>query len=105
MTKDSYMAAQAFSGDYEIKVRRLFGQPLGGRAFLEIIQHFGTPKETRRLEVIRLDQTAHVAFRLKSGRRTELASVAPAIQKRTDTKEDVGTVNGSVLTKLRSMAF
>ncbi len=33
MSKASYMAAEAFSGEYEIKVRRLFGQPLAGRAF------------------------------------------------------------------------
>jgi len=104
MTKSSYAAAQAFSGAYEIKVRRLFGQPLGGRATLEIIQNLGTDKETRRLEIIRLDQPAQVKSTLKSGRRTDMASVPPAIQKRTEAKEEES--NGvSVLVKLRGMAF
>ena len=101
MSKASYMAAQAFSGEYEIKVRRLFGQPLGGRARLTIIQHLGTPQETQRLEIIRLDGTAQVKFQLGSGRRTELATVAPALQKRAETKDDEGTRGGSVLLKLR----
>jgi hypothetical protein len=105
MSKASYMAAQAFSGEYEIKVRRLFGQPLGGRARLTIIQHLGTPQETQRLEIIRLDGTAQVKFQLGSGRRTELATVPPALQKRAETKDDEGTRGGSVLLKLRSLAF
>jgi len=105
MSKASYTAAQAFAGEYEIKVRRLFGQPLGGRATLEIIQNFGTPRETRRLEVIRLDQGARVIkFQLKGGQRTELASVPPAIHKRPQAKEETST-GGSVLLKLRNMAF
>src|SRR6185369_14599108 len=53
--KISYVAAQGFAGDYEITVRRNWGQPLGGRARLEIIQNVGTPKETRRLEIVQLD--------------------------------------------------
>jgi len=105
MTETSYMAAQAFSGAYEIRVRRLFGQPLAGRAHLDIIQHLGTPQETRRRETIRLDQTAYVKFQLKNGRRTELASVPPAIQKRTEAKEELTSETGSVLLKLRSMSF
>ncbi len=105
MTRASYMAAEAFSGEYEIKVRRLFGQPLGGKARLEIVQNLGTPQETRRLEIIRLDQTSQVKVHVRNGRRTELASVAPVMQKRTETKEETagGTVN--VLLKLRGMAF
>ncbi len=105
MNKTSYMAAQAFTGVYEIKARRLFGQPLGNRAFLDIIQNLGTPQETRRRQVIRLDQPAVVSFQLKSGRRTELASVAPPIEKRPDPKKDAGTGGGNVLAKLRGLAF
>ena len=44
------MAAQAFTGEFEVKVRHLWGQPLGVKARLEIVQHQGTPKETRRIE-------------------------------------------------------
>src|SRR5205807_5494479 len=97
MSKASYMASQAFAGEYQIKVRRLFGQPLGGRATLEIIQNFGTPHETITMQTIRLDQAAPVIkFQLKSGQRTELASVPPAIQKRGEAKEEAAA-GGSVL--------
>src|SRR5204863_28988 len=35
----TYTAPEAFSGDYEITVRRVWGKPLGERARLEITQH------------------------------------------------------------------
>ncbi len=103
MTKASYTAAKAFAGEYEVKVRRLFGQPLGGRAKLEIIQNYGTAKETRKLEIIRLDQNAAFKVNLKAGRRTELASVSPVQPKRQDNKEEAAPTM-SVLAKLRGIA-
>jgi hypothetical protein len=105
MTRASYMAAQAFAGDYEITVRRLFGRPLGNRARVQIIQHLGTPKETHLLEIINLDKTAVIKFELKSGRRTELASVAPVLPKKSEAREETPTGSVSVITKLRGMAF
>src|SRR5262249_11149708 len=44
----SYAAAQAFPGEYQITVRRIWGEPLGGRARLEIILNQGTAEEVRR---------------------------------------------------------
>jgi hypothetical protein len=77
-----YIVAQAFAGEYEINVSRVYGQPLGNRARLEIIQNAGTPQQTRRLEIIRLDQNAPVKLTLKAGRRAELATVSPAASQR-----------------------
>ena len=51
-----YTAGEAFSGDYEINVRRMWGQPFGDRARLEIIQYAGTPQEVRRIESVNLAQ-------------------------------------------------
>ncbi len=100
----SYLAAQGFSGDYEITVRRVWGKTIGSRARLEIIQHLGTPQETRRLEVVRLDQTGTVKLNLSRGRRVELASVPPAdLQKRRETREEARTP--TALEKLRGLAF
>ena len=36
MKRASYLAAQAFNGEYEVNVRRNWGQPLGNRARLEL---------------------------------------------------------------------
>jgi tetratricopeptide (TPR) repeat protein len=105
LTKLSYVAAQAFSGEYEIKVRRLWGQPLGGKARLEIVQHQGTPKEVRQIQTLYVDQPV-VSLKVKfdGGRRTALAVIPPpAVQQRTEAKDDpVRTV--SAMEKLRDVA-
>jgi tetratricopeptide (TPR) repeat protein len=77
LTRTSYVAAQAYSGDYEVNLRRLWGQPLGGKVRVEVIQHQGTPEESRHLETLRIGQkhTFHVA--LTGGRRTAPAAVPP----------------------------
>ncbi|MBI3410031.1 MAG: VWA domain-containing protein [Planctomycetes bacterium] len=101
MTKASYIAAQAFVGDYEITVRRNWGQPLGNRARLEIIQNYGTAKEVKRLEIVRLDQKQSIKVHLASGRRTELATVPPPAQPKQAAKEQTTT---NPLVRLRELA-
>src|SRR5437660_1680293 len=64
--KSVYTAAQAFPGEYEITVRRNWGQIGGNTARVEVIQHFGTPKETRRLHTISLDQKQTIKINLDS---------------------------------------
>jgi hypothetical protein len=99
----TYAAAQAFSGTYEVTVKRLWGQPLGSRATLEIILHQGTPKETRRVETVAVDTTRTLNVTLTDGRRTSLATVPPPgppvraadAEKRTP---------GGILAKLRDVA-
>jgi tetratricopeptide (TPR) repeat protein len=100
----TYAAAEAFSGEYEINVRRLWGQPYGNRARLEVVQNAGTPKEVRRIEFIELTQGKTVKVNLKSGRRTELAVVSPANQaKPQETVKDERPNDAWV--KLRRLAF
>ncbi|HZZ78015.1 MAG TPA: hypothetical protein VFE62_05835 [Gemmataceae bacterium] len=77
-----YVAAQAFPGEYQITVSRVYGQPLGNRARLIITQNAGTKNQSRRIEIIRLDNNLPIKLNLKEGRRTDLASVAPAAQQR-----------------------
>ncbi len=99
-----YAAAEAFSGEYEINVRRLWGQPYGNQARLEIIQHAGTPQEVRRIQSVNLTQGKSVKVVLKNGRRTELAVVSPANQvKRQEAARDDLPTNPWV--KLRRLAF
>ena len=47
-TKVNYVAAKAFSGEYTVNIQRVWGQPLGSKARLEIIQHQGTPEDPAR---------------------------------------------------------
>jgi len=101
----SYTAAEAFSGEYEIQVERLWGEALGNRARLEIVQHAGTPKETRSLVPVDLAQVKTVKVTLKNGRRSELVLVNPAAAvpaRETTAKAEAAPVNPWV--KLRQMA-
>jgi len=100
----TYTAAEAFSGDYEINVRRLWGQTFANRARLEIIQHAGTPKEKRRIEVVDLTKGKAIKVALTDGRRTELAMVSPANSvKAPETTKEATSANPWL--KLRQMAF
>jgi tetratricopeptide (TPR) repeat protein len=101
----AYVAAEGFPGEYEVTIRRLWGQPLGAKAKLKIIQHKGTPEQTERIETVVLDRDAKVRVVLDQGRRTSLASVSPAPQ--TPKSEAVaGRKAGSdkVFNKLRALA-
>jgi hypothetical protein len=73
-----YVVSQAFSGEYEINVSRIYGDPLGNKARLIITQNAGTAKEVRRVEILNLDRDLTVKVSLKEGRRTDLATVSPA---------------------------
>ena len=98
-----YIAAQAFPGDYEISVSRVFGQPLNGRARLIITQNSGTKEQSRRIEIVRLDNNATVKIKLTQGRRTDLASVSPAASRR-HTQTASEPKGGSAFDDLRSVA-
>jgi tetratricopeptide (TPR) repeat protein len=103
----TYTAALAFPGEYEISVRRLWGQTLGSRARVEVIRHLGTPRETRQLHIVRFDSSnTPLKVTLAQGRRTELATVSLANLERKQPDRDREELKGtSMLQKLRNMAF
>jgi hypothetical protein len=97
-----YIAAQGFSGEYELTVARVYGQPLGNRARLLITLHAGTPQQVRRVEIVRLDQNKAIKIDLKDGRRTELATMsAAAYQRRENVK---ASQNQNAFNDLRAIA-
>lgn len=102
--KTTYVAAQGFPGEYEVRVRRLWGQPVGARARLEIVLHQGTPREQRRLEVVPLTADAIVKVKLENGRRTTLAAVAAATTAQRSQASEVPAAGASVISKLRDIA-
>jgi len=77
-----YVAAQAFAGDYEITVSRVYGQPLGNRARLVITQYAGTPEQTRRIEVVNVEHNAVVKVNVKKRPAHRAVTVAPAAHER-----------------------
>jgi hypothetical protein len=79
LNNQSYTAAQAFSGEYEVTVDRVWGHPLGDKVQLRIIRHQGTDDESEQLLTVDLKDAkrAPVKFKLENGRRTETAYVPP----------------------------
>jgi tetratricopeptide (TPR) repeat protein len=78
-TNETYLAADAFNGEYEIEIERIWGHPLGDKAQLKIIRHQGTPDEREELLTVELKSrhSARIKVKFDGGRRTETAYVAP----------------------------
>ena len=77
--RETYTAAEAFPGSYEIRVRKVWGQPLGDKVTVKVTRHQGTPQQTQELHRLTLgsDGVAYLKVNLEDGRRTALASVPP----------------------------
>jgi len=102
LREQSYIAAEAFSGTYTVKVEKIWGRPQGNRATLEIIRHQGTANETREQIVIVFDKNKPVEVALTGGRRTTIAKVMPSSAARPERETADTSVSGDrILAKLR----
>jgi hypothetical protein len=79
MTGETYLAAEAFPGEYVITVEKVWGRALNDKVQLRIIRHQGTPEETEQLLTVELKsrQSQPIKIKLADGRRKETAYVAP----------------------------
>jgi hypothetical protein len=103
--KGTYVACQAFSGEYQITVSRLWGQPAGGKFRLEVIYHDGTPQEKHQVQTLTIDRDAvTVTIKLANGRRTELAAVVPPVAGGQPSWEEEKVKGNNIMGKLRDMA-
>jgi hypothetical protein len=102
--RETYVAAKAFSGDYQVTIRRIWGRPLGGKATLEIIQHQGTPRESRRRETVVFDRKHTLTFSLDEGRRTTAEYVPPPVTNKHAQSALTAASPDRVLNKLRAKA-
>lgn len=100
----SYIAAEAFNGEYEFTVERVWGRPLGAKVTLEIIRHQGTAKERIEIHTIVLDRNNTVKVTLDNGRRVSTASVPPPAAVKETEREGKLSNPDRVLNKLRAMA-
>jgi hypothetical protein len=82
MTSETYLAAQAFPGQYQVHVERVWGHPLGNKAQLKVIRHQGTPGEIEEVKTIDLSANQPITVTLKVGHRTETAYVPPPTEAR-----------------------
>jgi hypothetical protein len=104
--QESYVAAEAFSGSYELRVRSAWGRPMGGKVTLRVTRHQGTPDQAQELHRLELasDGTAYLKVHLEGGRRTEAASVPPPVARRPERAAAAGTAPDRVYNLLRAMA-
>jgi len=107
LNKKSYIAAEAFSGKYEIIVQRVWGRPLGAKVTVEVIRHQGTPQERVELFTLTVDPTKKnepIPLMLDGGRRKTVASVPPPAKIDESVREDKVSPPDQVLNKLRAMS-
>jgi tetratricopeptide (TPR) repeat protein len=79
MTSETYLAAEAFSGEYQIEIEKIWGHPLNDKVQLKIIRHQGTPEESEQLLTVEMKSrySPRIKVKLDDGRRKETAYVAP----------------------------
>jgi hypothetical protein len=104
LNRETYVAAEGFSGEYQVTIRRIWGKPLGGKAKLVIITHQGTPDENREEKVVRFDRSHTLKVTLNKGRRKSTAAVPPPAAYQRPEEKGSGVKTSSVLVKLRDMA-
>jgi hypothetical protein len=102
--RETYVLSEGFSGDYEVTIRRIWGRPLGGKAKLVIVQHQGTPDESRREVVIRFDKKHTSKVKLTGGRRKSVAAVPPGGTFRRPENKDQLPTSSQMMVKLRDLA-
>jgi len=78
-TSETYLAAQAFPGEYQISVERIWGRTLGDKAQIRVIRHQGTRNQTEKLYTVwvKSNKSEPIKIALEGGRRTQAASVPP----------------------------
>jgi hypothetical protein len=84
--RETYTAAEAFSGAYEVRVKKVWGQPLGDKVTIRVTRRQGTPEQTQELHRLTFgsDGVAALNINLDNGRRTALASVPPPAPRKTE---------------------
>ncbi len=103
--QETYTVAEAFSGSYVVKVNRVWGQPLGGKAQIKVIKHGGTPQQEVEYHTIAVDRGGEVKINLAGGRRRHLAMVSlPAMEHGHPLKEKIGAGLTQAIEKLRLLA-
>ena len=81
-TTERYVAAEAWSGDYEIRIQPIWGKPTGGIANVDIVLHQGTDHERRVRRTVQVNPAGAgdvplIKITLDNGRRKQPAILSP----------------------------
>ncbi|PHX63852.1 MAG: hypothetical protein CK551_03905, partial [Planctomycetaceae bacterium] len=101
---ETYAAAEAFKGNYEIRVKKVWGKTLGDKAQVRVIHNQGTAQQHEEIFSIDLTKNAPLVVKVNEGRRTELAYVSPPSLRPTSRSEKIRMVSKDVGTQLRDIA-
>ena len=101
---ETYTAAEAFKGNYEIRVKKVWGKTLGDKAQVRVIHNQGTAQQHEEIFSIDLTKNAPLVVKVNEGRRTELAYVSPPSLRPTSRSEKIRMVSKDVGTQLRDIA-
>jgi tetratricopeptide (TPR) repeat protein len=99
-----YVAAQAFHGHYKITVDRVWGQPLNGKAQIQIIRHQGSDQETSEVHMLDLKEGNTLGLTLDKGRRTQAAAVPPPSMEQNAEDLDFGMSSSELMSRLSGLA-
>lgn len=101
---ETYTAAEAFKGNYEIRVKKVWGKTLGDKAQVRVIHNQGTAQQHEDIFSIDLTKNTPLMVKVDEGRRTELAYVSPPSLRPTSRSEKIRMVSKDVGTQLRDIA-
>ncbi len=106
---ERYVCSEGFAGQYEILIRRVWGDVAGGKATVVIFTHYGTDKEQRIVKQIDIGETASlVSVAIDEGSRKEAieeAQIASIRRKQIATSQEInGEAQVEVLAQFEAAA-
>jgi hypothetical protein len=104
LNTQTYTAAQAFPGEYEATVDKVWGHPLGDKVQLRIIRQQGSDDESEQLLTVDLQAHKPIKLKLEKGRRTETAYVPPPSTQAVPEPVADPLATANVLDQLRDLA-
>jgi tetratricopeptide (TPR) repeat protein len=86
--EETYSAAIGWSGDYEIRLTPVWGEPIGGIVNVDVVMHQGTDREKRERRTVRWPMEGErLTVSLEDGRRSAPEALSP------DARRVVGRVD------------
>jgi hypothetical protein len=70
-----YVCSRGLTGDYEIRLERVWGTPLGGRVKVDVVYYEGSPNEKRESHYVPVTASKPLVVTLESGHRTQLLAI------------------------------
>jgi hypothetical protein len=70
-----YVCPRGLPGDYEVRLERIWGNPLGGRVKVEVTYYEGTSNERHESHYLPVTASKPLVITLESGRRTQLLAI------------------------------